>query len=178
MSLSHCKSKELGTGNGSVADPATVSREDRRRRGRTFGLLALVVVPKPASNLFLTWGVRHFPHALSFHPSQYVLALFNPLVIVGVIVQICWLLGRMTLLSMADLSFVVPVTATGYIISALLGRVFLHEQVTLAQWTGIGLITAGAILVAPTVEHLTKFHSGSHASVATSAFEPETVAKN
>ncbi len=160
--LSEVTCNEVPNGTLGFAPPTQISRPHHIRR--TFGLLALVVIPKPVSNLFLTWGVRHFPHVLSIHPAQYALAVFDPLVLVGVAIQIFWLLGRMSLLSVADLSFVVPVTATGYVLSALLGRVFLHEHIDANRWLGILLITLGAVLVAPTIANFTFFPHNSHGS--------------
>lgn len=60
------------------------------------------------------------------------------------------LLTRLALLSVADLSFVLPLTATGYILSALLGKMFLNEQVSLNQWLGTLLIFLGVVLVGTT----------------------------
>jgi len=60
------------------------------------------------------------------------------------------LLTRLALLSLADLSFVLPLTATGYILSVLLGKVFLNEQVSSSQWLGTLLIFFGVILVGTT----------------------------
>ena len=53
----------------------------------------------------------------------------------------------MTLLSWADLSYVLPVTAIGYVLVALVGRLFLAEQISIKRWAGIGLIVAGVALV-------------------------------
>lgn len=131
------------------------------RLHRILGVLLLVIALKPVSNLLLTWGVRQFPHALSYNPLQYVMALFNPMVVVAVLMQIFWLLARMSLLSMADLSFVLPVTATGYALSACLGHIFLREPLTVAHWGGIVLITVGALLVAPTANSSTMFRQPS-----------------
>jgi drug/metabolite transporter (DMT)-like permease len=50
-------------------------------------------------------------------------------------------------LSWADLSYVVPVTAVGYVLVALVGRWLLNEQISARRWTGIGLIVAGVSLV-------------------------------
>jgi uncharacterized membrane protein len=66
------------------------------------------------------------------------------------------LLTRMALLSLADLSFVLPVTAVGYILAALLGKVFLHELVTPQRWLGTVLIFAGAMLVGSTPRSTTE----------------------
>ena len=52
----------------------------------------------------------------------YIQALFDPWVAVGVALLILWLLSRMTLLSWADLSYVLPVTSIGYVLTALAGQ--------------------------------------------------------
>ncbi len=43
----------------------------------------------------------------------------------------------MALLSWADLSYVLPVTSIGYVLVALMGKLLLHEQITLKRWAGI-----------------------------------------
>jgi drug/metabolite transporter (DMT)-like permease len=68
-------------------------------------------------------------------------------VALGVVLLIVWQLSRMALLSWADLSYVVPVTAVGYVVVAVLGRILLDERITTARWAGIGLIVAGVALV-------------------------------
>jgi drug/metabolite transporter (DMT)-like permease len=120
---------------------------------RSAALLATVITLKPFSNLILTWGVRHISQALSINPSLFLRVLLDPLVALGVGMQIIWLLARMALLSIADLSFVLPITASGYVISTLLGRVFLHEQVTVSHWLGTFLIFAGTLFVGSTGRH-------------------------
>ena len=58
----------------------------------------------------------------------------------------------MVLLSLADLSFVLPVTAVGYVIAAFLGKVVLNETVTNRRWLGTIFIFIGAVLVGSTGE--------------------------
>jgi uncharacterized membrane protein len=94
--------------------------------------------------------MRHFPEALSTNPAQYVRAIIDPLVGIGIVMQILWLLMRMALLSVADLSFVLPVTAVGYVISTLLAHVFLGEQVSPERWLGTCVIFLGTALVSGT----------------------------
>ena len=55
---------------------------------------------------------------MSANPLDYIRAMFHPQVALGMVLLILWLLTRMTLFSWADLSFVVPVTAVGYILAA------------------------------------------------------------
>ena len=78
-------------------------------------------------------------------------ALMNPFVIIGIALLIFWTLTRITLLSLADLSYVLPVTSIGYVLSALAGWLFLQESISLPRATGIALITCGSMLVGRTV---------------------------
>lgn len=76
--------------------------------------------------------------------------MFHPLVALGIVLLIFWMLTRMTLFSWADLSFVVPVTALGYVLAAVLGHFFLDEPVTLTNWLGTFLIFFGTAFVSVT----------------------------
>lgn len=116
--------------------------------GQVWRLVALVTLLKPVSNVFLAWGMLELPQSPLFQPLLYLRAMVDPFVVIGIAMQIAWMLMRMSLLSVADLSFVLPVTASGYVISTLLGRVVLHEQVSLSRWLGAILISFGSALVA------------------------------
>ena len=45
------------------------------------------------------------------------------------------------------LSVVVPLTAVYPLVAVLLGMLFLGERLSLLQWAGIGLTTAGVMLL-------------------------------
>jgi drug/metabolite transporter (DMT)-like permease len=114
-------------------------------------LFALIVIFSNAlGNFFLTWGLRRWGGRLSIFPLDYIAAIFNPWVGLGVLLLILWLLSRMALLSWADLSYVLPVTALGYVVTALIGRFWLGEHVSPWRWAGTLLIVAGIALVART----------------------------
>jgi drug/metabolite transporter (DMT)-like permease len=124
-------------------------------RWRTYSLLALFVFLRPLGNLSLAWGTKHFPQVLSLNPTVYLRAMVDPFVALGIAMLILSLLTRMALLSLADLSFVLPVTAIGYVLATLFGKVFLHETVTAQQWTGSVLIFMGTGLVGTTSQNTT-----------------------
>ncbi len=117
---------------------------------KTLLLLAAVIVFNSLGNLALAWGMRHVGEQMGANPVAYIRAMFNPYVAAGTLLLIFWLLSRMTLLSWADLSFVLPLTGLGYIFAAVLGKIFLHETVTDARWIGTILIFAGTALVGST----------------------------
>jgi uncharacterized membrane protein len=111
---------------------------------------ALVIVTNVLGNLLLSLGMRRIGSLIGQPALAYIAALFHPGVACGVSLLIVWLISQMTLLSWADLSFVMPVTSVGYVLSALMGRVFLHEQVSWRRWIGIGIIMLGVLLVSRT----------------------------
>jgi uncharacterized membrane protein len=82
-------------------------------------------------------------------------------VCLGIGLLILWMLSRMALLSWADLSYVLPVTALGYVLTALAGKLFLGEQVSPQRWMGTLLIVAGTILVGSTSIRTTPVAAGS-----------------
>jgi uncharacterized membrane protein len=110
-------------------------------RLKTLSLSAVVVLLNTAGNFYLGLGMKQAPADLG--P---ILSLLQPWVLLGIALLIVWTLLRMKLLEWADLSYVLPVTAVGYVLNAILGAVFLHESVSVLRWTGTALIMAGASL--------------------------------
>jgi drug/metabolite transporter (DMT)-like permease len=127
----------------------TVTQKKRPGAGiaRAYTSLALFIMLKAVGNLSLAWGMKHFPQVMSANPLPYLRAMLDPFVALGIAALILALLTRMALFSLADLSFVLPVTAVGYIIATLLGKIFLHETVSPERWAGTILIVFGAVLV-------------------------------
>lgn len=91
--------------------------------------------------------MRHFSSVLGGNPLLFVRALLNPYVALGIGALIFSILSRLALLSLADLSIVLPLTASGYIVSTLLGKFCLREEVTFQSWMGTLLIFVGALVV-------------------------------
>lgn len=120
---------------------------DPRLRWKTRAFVGIVILSNAFGNLFLTWGLRHGAGVLNASPLSFIRAIFNPWVTLGICLLITWLLSKMLLLSWADLSYVLPVTAFGYVLNAALGRLVLNEQITSARWAGVLLIVGGTVLV-------------------------------
>jgi drug/metabolite transporter (DMT)-like permease len=75
-------------------------------------------------------------------------AFIDPWIILGILFLAGFFYSYLTALSWADLTFVLPATAFGYVVTAFLSRVFLHETVSPWRWAGVLLITCGVGLVA------------------------------
>jgi uncharacterized membrane protein len=117
---------------------------------KTYFFVLLFLALRAAGNSAMAWGMKQVPERMSIDPSLYLRAMLNPFVAMGLAALILALLTRMALFSVADLSFVLPVTAIGYVIAVFLGKVLLHETVTRQRWLGTLLIFAGAALVGST----------------------------
>ena len=120
-----------------------MNNDTARLRIKTWICAAVVILSNVFGNFFLKLGM---PADLPT-PLSYITALFEPWAALGVALLILWMISRMTLLSWADLSYVLPVTSVGYVLVALTGRVLLHEQISVRRWAGILLIMTGVALV-------------------------------
>jgi drug/metabolite transporter (DMT)-like permease len=141
------------TAEGGVKSPGPVVRG---KAVRAYTLLVAFLALRAFGNLALAWGTKHLPQGLSTNPVSYGLAMLNPFVTLAIAMLILALLVRMALLSVADLSFVLPMTAVGYVIAAVFGKLFLHEEVSAQRWLGVLLIFAGAALVGSTSQKTTE----------------------
>jgi uncharacterized membrane protein len=116
-------------------------------RLRVWLLTLVVVLANVGGNAILGYAMKQAPASAGVIGS-----ILQPVALVGIVVLTAWMLLRMRLLGMADLSFVVPVTAVGYVLSALAGVLLLHEHVAVRGWIGTVIIMVGATLTGLT-EH-------------------------
>lgn len=122
-------------------------------------LTLVVILSNVLGNLALSLGMKaQTVAAASTGLMMYVRAFFSPMVLLGVSLLIIWMLSRMALMSWADLSFVLPITSIGYVISALMGKFFLDEQISPQRWAGTLLIMAGTVLVSFTHSRTARKH--------------------
>ncbi len=115
---------------------------------RKYLILLGVILFSSFGDVFLSKGMKQVGEISAHNLVQLLSALLNPWVIGGIGLLILFFISWLTALSWADLTYVLPASATGYVIMALLARVFLHEQVSFLRWFGIVLITAGVGFVA------------------------------
>ncbi len=115
---------------------------------RKYLILLAVTVFGASGDVCLARGMRDFGAVSSSNWRQLLTAFLNPWVIVGICLLILFFCSYLTALSWADLTYVLPATAVSYVLMALLAKIFLHENVTLEHWLGVGLITIGVGFVA------------------------------
>lgn len=117
---------------------------------KTRVLTVITILANVLGNFLMSWGLKQRGAALGGSALEYLRVMADPWVAGGISLLILWLLSRMALLSWADLSYVLPITSIGYVLTALLSRAFLGEQVSGPRWAGTLLIVAGTALVGST----------------------------
>ncbi|MGA3010112.1 MAG: EamA family transporter [Terracidiphilus sp.] len=115
---------------------------------RQYMILGLVSLCAPLGDTCLSRGMTGLPDITLAHPATLIAAVFTPWIGAGIALLIGFFASYLTALSWADLTFVLPATAFGNVIVALLARFWLHEPISLERWAGILLITVGVGFVA------------------------------
>jgi drug/metabolite transporter (DMT)-like permease len=138
-----------GNVSGNAVKSDRYIRPVSRRQNRI--TIAFIVISNSIGNLLLAIGTKQLP---AFDPGAMLpytsMALVNGWIIAGVALLALWMYAQLTMLTWSDLSYVIPVTASGYILTAILGVLVLNEGVSLTRWFGIGLISLGVLLVSET----------------------------
>lgn len=106
-------------------------------------ILGCVTIGAAVGDALLARGMRDIGPVSIHHLGSLFIALGNPWVIAGIIVLLGFMASFMTALTWADITFVLPATALGYVLTALFGKFWLHEQISFQRWIGIALIVTG-----------------------------------
>jgi transporter family protein len=136
--------------------PAVGKNFQRSHARKTQILVLVVIVTNVLGNVSLSHGMQQVGRIVSASPLDYLRAFANPWTALGICVLVVWMLSDLALLSRADLSFVLPVTASAYVLVAIGGHFILHDHISWERWTGIVLITLGVILAEETPDRTTK----------------------
>jgi len=118
-------------------------------RTRVYLLTAFVVAANVVGNFALSWGMKH-PAGWAPTSIEPINALLSPWVLLGIVLLAVWTLSRVTLLSWADLSFVLPITSIGYVLNAVIGFAVLGEHISWLRWIGTAFILSGTIITSAT----------------------------
>jgi bacterial/archaeal transporter family protein len=143
-----------------VASGAAVV-EDKALRLKNRIFIVLVVVSNTIGTLLLGHGMRQMPDLTSHAAFEYIFQFAtNPWIVAGIALLMVWMVAQLSMFTWADLSYVMPVTASYYVLTALLSRLFLAERISAVRWTGIVIISLGVMLVSETPPHIKKKGAG------------------
>jgi drug/metabolite transporter (DMT)-like permease len=113
--------------------------------------LIVVVLAGEGGNLAITHAMKRLGEVKRFSPWHLAGVLGQVFrqgwTWIGVSMLALAFFSLLALLSLADVSFVVPATASSYIVGALGARFLLGEQVSPMRWAGVLLVCLGVGLV-------------------------------
>jgi drug/metabolite transporter (DMT)-like permease len=128
---------------------------------RTYVILTLGILTQATGNVFLSKEMKHIASAIQVIDSSFLVLFFraveNPAVWLGTGLLIISFLLFVTALSLADLSFVLPVVSIEVIVNVAFANYFLNEPVSLLRWIGTVLISTGVILVVRSEKQTVKY---------------------
>ena len=101
-------------------------------------------------NFALSQGMRQFGSSVSLSVVSLFGVFSNLWIASGICLLAIWMISQLSLLSWADLSYVLPLTAASYVLTAVIGAVALGEYVSTAHWVGICMIFMGVMVVGRT----------------------------
>jgi drug/metabolite transporter (DMT)-like permease len=118
---------------------------------KTLSVLAIAIIMVSLGDMLLAHGMKRIGAVTSYTPTalyQMGLRVFsNPSIIIGILFLSGFFFLWLAVLSWSDLSFVLPLTALSYVLTAFLSIYFLDESISPLRWAGTILICVGVALV-------------------------------
>jgi len=119
---------------------------------KTLIVLFIAVLAGTTGDLMLSRGMRALNQEIHFTLNNwfpfFVRAFQSGTVWLGIGSMAVFFFLYLVALSRAEVSFVLPLTAVSYILTAIFARYFLHENVNWIRMTGTILIFTGVVMVA------------------------------
>ncbi len=126
---------------------------------KTLAVLFVAICAQVLGDVCLTKGMKTIGEVNTLDPAALfhlgVQVFTNPFVWLGIATLTVFYLLYLAALSWADLSFVLPVTAFGYVLNAAMARWLLGEHVSFTRWLGTTIICVGVAVVARTEQKTT-----------------------
>jgi drug/metabolite transporter (DMT)-like permease len=115
-------------------------------------ILLIGLVFEAVGVVYLNQGLRQVGEVQKISVSEVLRVLksgvTNPRILLGVLFEAIFFGTLLVLMSKgAEVSFIWPLTALGFVFTTLAARFILNEQIPLIRWGGVALIMAGAALI-------------------------------
>jgi drug/metabolite transporter (DMT)-like permease len=123
-----------------------------RRRPVKWIYIAIIVAATTVGEVMQAAGMRRHGEIRDFRPGAIgraaaALLSRNAFVIGSVVAMAVSFFAYLGLLTIAELSFAVPVTAVTYVLETVLAKYILKEHVNWLRWAGASLVICGVALV-------------------------------
>ena len=127
---------------------------------KTLTVLFIAILAQTLGDVCLTKGMKAIGEVDTLAPGELLsigMQVFtSPTIWAGIGLLTVFFLLFLVALSWADLSFVLPVTAFGYVLNAVMARTLLSEQVSVTRWAGTLVICVGVAVVSRTEQRTTR----------------------
>ena len=118
---------------------------------KNYTVLGLVVVLQVTGNVFLSRGMRSVGSVNRINVADLfsygIRTATNPSVMLGFGLLLAFFALYLAALSRLDLSYVLPMTASAYVLTAFSAWLVLGETVSATRWAGTVAVTIGILLV-------------------------------
>lgn len=118
---------------------------------REFFFLSLVILAGTSGELCVSRAMKVIGEVHDFRPSALVGFVFRAMRVgwmwIGIALMTLGFFSLLAMLSIENVSLVVPVTASSYVAGALGALLFLHERISAQRWLGVLLVCFGVTLV-------------------------------
>src|SRR4051794_27264292 len=119
---------------------------------KTALVLTLMILAGAVGDILVSKGMKQVGEIATTSPVELlrtgVRAAHNPFVVAGVLGLAVYFFSFSAVLSWADVSLVVPISALSFLLTTFVAQRALGEHVTPQRWCGTLLIVIGVILVA------------------------------
>jgi len=114
-------------------------------------LVAIIVAGTTAGEVLQAMAMKCHGEVRDFRPGALRRALQslarNRMIVASIVCMAISFAAFMALLSVADLSFAVPVTAVSYVLETALAWLLLRERIGWGRWAGAFLVACGVALL-------------------------------
>lgn len=114
-------------------------------------VLILALVLEAVGVVFLSKGLKQIGEVDRVTAAEVFrlikLGLVNGNILFGVLLETIFFGALLYLLSQRDVSLIWPLTALGFVLTAISAKFVLHEEISALRWAGVALIVVGAGLV-------------------------------
>jgi drug/metabolite transporter (DMT)-like permease len=118
---------------------------------REFVFLFLVIVAGTGGELCVTRAMKTVGEVHDFRPAALVRFILRAMRVgwmwIGITMMALAFFSLLAMLSIENVSLVVPITALSYAVGAAGALFFLHERISPQRWLGVLIVCVGVTLV-------------------------------
>jgi uncharacterized membrane protein len=118
---------------------------------KVLSVLLIALVLEAVGVVFLSRGLKQIGEVERLTATEVARVIrrgaVNPSILLGVALETIFFGALLYLLSQRDVSLIWPLTALGFVLTAVAAKFILREDIHWTRWIGVALIVIGAALV-------------------------------